>query len=110
MAGYRRAAAIILIPILTLAVLLVLLVKFGRRTPRGRVDRGRPDTEVPMPLPLPMPDADSGFGTAIADDQAFDAGGGSFGGGGASGDWDDDSDSSSGDSQNYKLVIAPLKS
>lgn len=84
-----------MIALVTLALLLLLLVTFGRRTPRGRVDHGR--AREPVPIPLPLPDSDAAFGTAISDDGDFNAGGGSFGGGGASGDWNDDSDCSDAD-------------
>jgi uncharacterized membrane protein YgcG len=90
------AHTIIIIPILTLALLLALLIKFGRRKPAGmsppvpdntRVDGGLYDSfGLTM---LPAAQADGGlFGDAAPDD-SIAPGGGSFGGGGASGDWSD---------------------
>ena len=100
----RRVAAIILIPVLTLAVLLLLLIKFGRRKPAAARSETPPVTEPDAGLHrnygLPtLPGATDGdfFDTAEPDDADFRSGGGSFGGGGATGDWSDDS-GDSGDS------------
>ena len=103
MALNQRVAAIILIPILTLAVLLLLLIKFGRRKPAAASETPpvtEPDAGLHRNYGLPTLPGDSDgdgdfFGTAEPDDEDFRSGGGSFGGGGATGDW---SDSGGGDS------------
>ena len=97
MALNRRVTAIILIPILTLAVLLLLLIKFGRRKPAVASETPpvtEPDAGLHRNYGLPtLPGATDGdfFGTAVPDDEDFRSGGGSFGGGGATGDWGDSS-------------------
>ena len=98
--------AIIIIPVLTLALVLLLLIKFGRRkpdaTPREAPPLGDADGGLHRHYGLPtLPGAtdDAVFGTAAPDDEDFRSGGGSFGGGGATGDWGDpgEGDASDGD-------------
>ena len=77
-----------------MAVLLLLLIKFGRRKPAAAPAEAppvaEPDAGLHRNYGLPtLPGAIDGdfFGTAAPDDEDFRAGGGSFGGGGASGSW-----------------------
>ena len=82
-------------------MLLLLLIKFGRRKPAAASETPpvtEPDAGLHRNYGLPtLPGATDGefFGTAVPDDEDFRSGGGSFGGGGATGDW---SDSDGGDS------------
>ena len=83
-------------------VLLLLLIKFGRRKPAAAPAEAppvaEPDAGLHRNFGLPtLPGAIDGdfFGTAAPDDEDFRSGGGDFGGGGASGSWSE-GDSSDG--------------
>jgi uncharacterized membrane protein YgcG len=87
-------------------VLLLLLIKFGRRKPAAASETppvAEPDAGLHRNYGLPTLPGDSDgdgdgdfFGTAVPDDEDFRSGGGSFGGGGATGDWSDSGGDSGG--------------